>query len=106
MRQFYQSVRVDAESLRFYYQCSICGRMQYGEKLPLLCRGVRALARCAVGKGGMSQRVFNRAKVQAVQQLALQFNQCRYCLRWVCDECYDMDHTDGICCTCTQEHTS
>ena len=39
MKQFYEHIRVDAETLRFYAMCLICGKKQYGAKIPLICRG-------------------------------------------------------------------
>ena len=104
MKQFYEHIRVDAEMLHFYAECPICGKKQYGAGIPLICRSVRTLARCAKGKANkISQAAFNHAKANATQQLALQFNQCRYCYRWVCDDCYDPTDVLGACRDCSQK---
>ena len=109
MRQFYEYVHVDAEALRFSAVCPICGSRQYAVRIPLMCRSVRTLAKCAKGNGNrVSQALFNHAKAASVQQLAmLHFNQCRHCFRWVCDECYESDNADGVCrdCAAAEEET-
>lgn len=103
MKQFYELVRVDEETLRFFVPCQICGKRQYGAKIPLICRSVRTLARCAKGTANqICQAVFNRAKANATQFLAMQFNQCRRCHRWVCDGCYDSADALGACRNCSQ----
>lgn len=105
MRQFYEHIRVDAEALSFSAECAICGRKQYAVKLPLGCRNVRTLSGCVSGKANkISQTAFNHAKANATQQLALRFNQCRYCYRWVCDDCYDSTDTLGACRDCSKEN--
>lgn len=105
MQQFYEYVHVDAETLRFYVQCPICSRKHYAERLPLMCRSVRTLAKCAKGEANkVSQETFNHAKAMSVQQLAMQhFNQCRHCFRWVCDACYDIDDPEGACRACSKK---
>jgi len=101
MKLFYKRIRVDAETLRFYAECPICGKKQYGAKIPLICRSVRTLARCANGRANkLSQSAFNHAKVKATQQLALRFNQCRHCFQCVCDDCYDSTDAFGACRDC------
>ena len=104
MRHFYERVHVDPETLHFYAACPICGRKYYAAKIPLLCRGVRTLAKCAKGKADrISQSLFNHAKANSVQQLTLRhFNQCRDCFRLVCDDCYDISDSDGACRECLQ----
>ena len=105
MKLFYKRIRVDAETLRFYAECPICGKKQYGAKIPLICRSVRTLARCANGRANkLSQSAFNHAKVKATQQLALKFNQCRHCLNWACDNCYDASDTVGSCKQCLENN--
>ena len=105
MKLFYKRIRVDAETLRFYAECPICGKKQYGAKIPLICRSVRTLARCANGRANkLSQSAFNHAKVKATQQLALRFNQCRHCYQWVCDDCYDNTDALGACRDCFQKN--
>ena len=105
MKLFYKRIRVDAETLRFYAECPICGKKQYGAKIPLICRSVRTLARCENGRANkLSQSAFNRAKVKATQQLALRFNQCRHCYQWVCDDCYDNTDALGACRDCFQKN--
>ena len=104
MKLFYKRIRVDAETLRFYAECPICGKRQYGAKIPLICRSVRTLARCANGRANkLSQSAFNHAKVKATQQLALRFNQCRHCFQCVCDDCYDSTDAFGACRDCFQK---
>lgn len=103
MRQFYEHIRVDAETLRFCTHCPICDSKRYGAKIPMVCRSVKTLARCVTGTAGrLSQWAFNRAKANATQQLAIQFNQCRHCYRWVCDGCYDSEDSIGACRECSQ----
>ena len=105
MKLFYKRIRVDAETLRFYAECPICGKKQYGAKIPLICRSVRTLARCADGRANkLSQSAFNHAKVKATQQLALKFNQCRHCFQCVCDDCYDSTDAFGACRNCVQKN--
>ena len=104
MKQFYEQVRVDAETLRFYTECPICSKKQYGARIPLICRSVRTLARCANGRANkLSQATFNHTKATATQQLAIQFNQCRHCYRWVCDDCYDITDALGACRDCSRK---
>ena len=99
MRHFYENVDTDVESMRFWVSCPVCGRKQYGEKIPALCSGARNLERCRKGRGDkLSQVIFNRRKALSVQRLARFFNQCEKCHRFVCDDCYD---TEGsICLEC------
>lgn len=105
MKQFYEHVRVDGETLRFYAVCPICGRKQYGPRLPLICWSVRALTRCEKGQAArLWQSAFNRARANATQQLAMQFNQCRYCYRLVCDDCYDSADALGACRDCSRKN--
>ena len=104
MKQFYEHIRVDAEKLRFYIRCEICGKKQYGEKIPVICRNVRTLLRCTEGRANkISQAVFNHTKANATQLLAMHFNQCRHCYRWVCDDCYDITDSKGICIECSHK---
>lgn len=107
MRHFYERVHVDPDTLRFYAACPICGRKYYAARVPLLCRGVRTFAKCAKGKANrISQSLFNHAKANSVHQLPLRhFNQCRGCLRLVCDDCYDISHSDGACRECSQKES-
>lgn len=106
MKQFYEHIRVDAETLRFYVKCPICGRKQYGAKIPLSCRKIRTLARCAKGKANkLSQTAFNHAKANATQQLAMLVNHCRHCYKWVCDNCYDSNDFIGACRDCSSTTT-
>ena len=101
MKQFYEHVRVDAETLRFYTKCPICGKKLYGAKIPFICRSVRTLAKCKKSKANkIYQTTFNHAKANATQLLAMQFNQCRHCFKWVCDKCYDSTDTLGACRDC------
>jgi len=102
MKQFYEHVRVDAETLRFYAECPICGKKQYRARIPFMCRSVRTLAKCAKGRANrLSQTSYNHTKAAAVQRLAMHFNQCRHCFRWVCDACYDADDAEGACRDCS-----
>ena len=104
MKQFYEHIRVDGETLRFSVKCPICGKKQYGAKIPLLCRSVRTLAKCGDGTANrFSQRAFNHAKANATQQLAIRFNQCRHCYRLVCDDCYDNTDALGACMDCSHK---
>ncbi len=101
MRQFYENVRVDAESLRFCAECESCAKKEYGAKVPILCRSVRTLARCEKGKANkLSQTLYNHAKANSTQLLAMKMNQCRHCNKWVCDSCYDNADEYGACSKC------
>ena len=103
MKQFYEHIHVDAETLRFYAACPICGKKQYGRKIPLICRSVRTLARCVNGKADkICQSAFNHAKANAALKLAIQFNQCRHCYQCVCDDCYDIADALGACRDCSK----
>ena len=107
MKEFYKLVKADAEALRFSVACEECGKKIHGEKIPLFCRGARTLARCKIGKANhLSQRSFNRAKANSTQLLALSFNQCRRCYRWVCDECFDCTDPVGACKACSEKSDS
>ena len=104
MRRFYEHVQVDRETLQFSAQCPICGKMQYGLKLPFRLRSIRTLAKCEKGTAGkIRQRVYNHAKSNSVQVIAMLFNQCRHCYRWVCDDCYDISDPDGTCRECMKQ---
>ncbi len=90
MRQLYEQIQVDKEKMRFYAECNACGKRQYAGKVPFPCRGEELLQLLEEGYvGGLRQRIYNRSKAQAVQDLARHFNQCRVCGKWVCDEMYD-----------------
>ncbi len=103
MRKFYKNVGVDAETLHFCAECSICGKKEYGVKVPVLCRSVRTLARCEKGKANkLSQASYNRAKAKSTQLLAMKMNKCRHCYAWVCDNCYDADDLLGACVECSK----
>lgn len=92
MRQLYEQIRVDHKEKKFYADCDACGKRQYSVKLPLLCRGKELLQLLEDGYvGGLRQRMYNRCKARAVQDLARYFNQCRRCGKWVCDEMYDLN---------------
>ncbi len=102
MRQFYEHIRVDAETLHFYAACEICGKKQFGTRIPMFCRRVQTLAKCAKGKANkLSQALFNHAKATSTQLLAIHFNQCRHCYNWVCDDCYDIGDELGACRNCS-----
>lgn len=104
MKQLFEHIRVDAETLRFYAQCSVCGKKQYGAKIPIICRRVKTLSRCAKGKAGrLSQSAFNHAKAASVQFIAMEFNLCRNCFQWVCDNCYDINNDGWQCMNCSQK---
>ena len=51
----------------------------------------------------LSQRIYNQTKATSVQQLAIHFNQCRYCYRFVCDDCYDVADSEGACKECAEK---
>ena len=104
MKVFFNNIRLDEESLRFYYACDRCGKRTYSGKLPLLCRGVRTLARCKTGTaGGWKQKAYNRAKHRAYSKLILQFNLCQHCFKFVCDDCFDTSDDLGACSECTRK---
>ena len=100
MKQFYTQVRPDTALTHFYAACALCGRREYASPIPLLCRGGWAEA-CEHGNADrLRQSAYNRAKTDSVQRLALLFNQCACCHRWVCDDCYRADDGPGICGDC------
>ena len=102
MKVFFNNIRLDEESLRFYYACDRCGKRTYSGKLPLLCRGVRTLARCKTGTaGGWKQKSYNRAKHRAYSKLILKFNLCQHCFKFVCDDCFDTEA--GFCHDCSRK---
>ena len=99
---FFNNIRLDEESLRFYYACDRCGKRTYSGKLPLLCRGVRTLARCKTGTaGGWKQKAYNRAKHRVYSKLILQFNLCQRCFKFVCDGCFDTEA--DLCHDCSRK---
>ena len=82
MRHFYKQISVDAENMRFYAACPICGSRQYSKKLPLLCRSKAQLPLYETGAAsGMRQRSFLSARASASMALAVKFNLCRRCGR-------------------------
>ena len=102
MKMFFNNIRLDEESLCFYYACDGCGKRMYSGKLPLLCRGVRTLARCEAGTaGGWKQKAYNRAKHRAYSKLILKFNLCQHCFKFVCDDCFDTEA--GFCHDCSRK---
>lgn len=103
MKQFFEHIHVDAQTLRFYADCPICGKRQYGARIPSACRCARTLFLCTRGEASpFAQSRFNHARTNATLRLALRFNQCRHCLRWVCDDCYDVTDALGACVDCSQ----
>ena len=89
------------ETLQFCAECEICGKKEYGFKIPFLCRSIRTLARCEKGTANkISQGLYNRAKANATQMIAIKMNQCRQCRLWVCDSCYNNNDALGICRHC------
>lgn len=107
MKQFYEQLRTDLETRRFFALCPICGKKQHGGKIPLLCRSRKSLAQSEAGRGNrLSRWAFNHAKANATQLLAIQFNQCRHCYRWVCDACYDSTDPLGACRDCSEKGRS
>ncbi len=104
MRRFYENVCTDAEALRFSAVCEICEKKLYGARVPFLCRNVRTLARCENGKANkLSQALYNRAKANSTQLIAMKLNQCLRCRSWVCDACFDNDDAVGVCNDCSKK---
>ncbi len=104
MRRFLDGIKIDNKTMLFYAECSLCGKRKYGPPVPFLCRGKKRIENCMAGKSNViSQKVFNHAKAAAMQLLAVHFNQCRTCLKWVCDECYDEEDPNGICKNCFEK---
>ncbi len=101
MRQFNRQVRMDQRQLRFYAVCAICGKRQYGGRLPFLCRSQGLLPRLEQGQADpFRQKLYMQSRRKAVEQLVLRFNLCRGCGTWVCDECFACDQGDGLCHRC------
>ncbi len=106
MRQFYKNVGADAETLQFCAECEICGKKEHGTKIPFLCRSVRTLARCEKGKANkLSQALYNHAKANSTQLLAMKMNKCQHCYIWVCDNCYDAEDSFGACSKCSKQES-
>lgn len=104
MLHFLNSIKVDKKTMRFYAECSLCGKRKLGPPVPILCRGRKRLENCEKGKSNpLSQKIFNHAKAAAMQILVVHFNQCRSCLEWVCDDCYDANDPCGACKKCSQK---
>lgn len=103
MRHFYELVRVDAQTKRFYASCPVCEQKAFLGKLPILCRNSKRLSDCRAGKGGCRQLLYNRCTAIAVRRLSLHFNRCNHCGSWVCDNCFFPDSEDGICIKCNKQ---
>lgn len=102
MLHFLNSIKVDKKTMRFYAECSLCGKRKLGPPVPFLCRGGKRIENCENGESNLiSQKVFNHAKAAAMQILAVHFNQCRTCYKWVCDECFDEKDPYGACKECS-----
>jgi len=107
MRHFYKQISVDAENMRFYAACPICGSRQYSKKLPLLCRSKAQLPLYETGAAsGMRQRSFLSARASASMALAVKFNLCRRCGRWVCDDCFVLGAEEDVCAICSDGSVS
>ncbi len=105
MRQFYKNVEVDALTFYFCTRCEICGKKEYGVKIPVLCRSVRTLARCEKGEANkVSQALYNRAKAKSTQLIAMKMNKCQHCCLWVCDNCYNTEDSFGACNECSKKN--
>lgn len=101
MQYFYKSVIADLHNKNFYKECDCCRKRVYADKVPLLCRGTKTMKKLEKGKGDLiRQRMFNHKKALAVQHLARHFNQCTTCGKWVCNNCYQIDISDGVCSGC------
>ncbi len=101
MREFYQQVYVDEKELRFFAMCPICTRRHYAHRLPLICRILGNPKTLEKGRGGkLIQQAYNKSLVTAVQDLATQFNFCRSCGKWMCDDCFHSVSTEDICKKC------
>jgi len=104
MRKFYKNVRPDTETMRFCAECEICRKREYGLKIPVLCRSIRTLARCEKGTANkISRGLYNRAKANSTQVIAMKMNQCRNCYKWVCDNCYISEDEYGACTGCRKK---
>ncbi len=101
MRAFYQQILIDSKTSRFAAKCPQCGSQHLGRGLPLLCRapGIPELAQNGQA-GRFRQRAYNKRRVSAVQDLAMYFNFCQHCGRWVCDSCFLSEDSQGICKQC------
>ncbi len=101
MRQFYKNVKVDTETLQFCAECEICKKKEYGLKIPVLCRSIKTLARCEKGKANkICRSLYNRAKANSTQIIAIKMNQCKRCHSWVCDNCFISEDEYGACTGC------
>lgn len=104
MLHFLNSIKIDKKTMRFYAECSLCGKRKFGPPVPFLCRGKSLIEKCEKGKANiLCQKVFNHVKAAAMQILAVHFNQCRTCLKWVCDDCFDENDSNGACRQCSEK---
>ncbi len=101
MRDFYKQVYIDVKTKRFVASCPICGKTEYGSRLPLICRSDSNHIKLEKGEAGIiKQLAYNKCHALAVQELARLFNLCRRCGLWVCDECFLKNENCGICANC------
>ena len=101
MRDFYKQVHIDVKTMRFSAKCPICGKPEFGSRLPFICRSERNLIRLEKGESGIiKQLAYNKSHALAVQDLARLFNLCRSCGGWVCDKCFCENEGGGICVNC------
>ncbi len=106
MKQFYQQVSVDYKSGRFQFICPVCGKVEYGIKVPFLCSAGKTISLCEQGRAmGLWQDIFNRRKAKAVTQLSHRVNLCTNCGRFVCDNCYSRANPTGSCAKCSEMQT-
>ena len=100
MRHFYEQVRADDTTFYFFMECDICRKRKYGRRLPLLCRSKILLRQIQEGQNSLRSRLYNHYHAAAVQELAIQFNRCELCEKWVCDDCFCNTETNGCCVQC------
>lgn len=104
MQYFYKNVSADLHNKNFYAECTSCRERKYADKLPVFCRSRKTAEKLSAGTGGVCrQKIYNRKKTLAVVHLAIYFNQCSRCGRWVCDSCYTTNVEDGICLECLKK---
>ncbi len=86
---FHYTSRCAPNGFEFVFFCDLCQRPTH----------------VSIRAAGQAHRHLPYAKAQAFQKAVyaarLRFNRCRGCLRWVCDQDFDLDA--GLCAQCAKE---
>ena len=91
----------DLEKFAFSFYCDICGKLWKSRIIPFEKAGFTA-----VEHKEAQQLIWTQEHKAAFEQANLeahcQFNFCKQCGRWVCDDCFDADGNgkNGLCIDC------